>query len=317
MRSVERTHAVGSRRSERPGWLRSRSVSVTLGLISMMGLAGCSMPAAIEANEELVADRIDGNASIESHVLEQPNCDLHYRAVGRADEAVVLWIHGTPGGWSDIAGLMVDDAFTTRARLVSIDRPGWGGSQFRPKPRMAGTFAEHSELLEPLLRRLKAQYPDVPLIAAGHSWGAPMAAVLGADHPTLVDGVLALAGPFDPSLRILRWYNYAGRLPVVSWLIGAGLRNSNKEMFRLEGEVDEAQEQWRSLAVPLIVVHGEEDSIVPVAHAAYAASLFDPAQTHILRLPQQGHLLQFERTALIGRCALALARKDPAGCRER
>ena len=286
-------------------------------LMALPMLSGCFMPQAIEDNQNLVSSQLEGNPAVVSHDLPQGEFSLHYRTVGTPEEAVLLWIHGTPGGWSDIAGLMVDTDFTGRARLVSIDRPGWGRSQFVKEPRMAGTFDEHSALLKPLLAQLKAQYPEVPLIVAGHSWGAPMAVVLGADYPGLVDGVLAIAGPFDPELPILRWYNYAGRLPGISWLIGSGLRNSNQEMFLIEDEVDAAQARWQRFERPLLVLHGELDSIVPIAHAGYAEKTFRADTTTVIRLPEQGHLLQFERTALIGRCALALAHGRPGECQER
>ncbi|MEM1433766.1 MAG: alpha/beta hydrolase [Pseudomonadota bacterium] len=286
-------------------------ISLLLGLV---GVAQGCMPAAIGANEKLVADRIASNPEIRSLSVPSADFDLYFRSAGAAKEVQLLWIHGTPGGWSDIAGLMVDDSFLERGRIISIDRPGWGLSQSRGQQRMATTFEEHSTLLQPLLEQLHDEYPEVPLIAAGHSWGSPMAAYLGARHPDLVDGVVALAGPFDPSLKILRWYNHAGRLPGVRTLIGSTLRRSNIEMFLLPGEVQAAQEVWQTLKRPLLIIHGKDDTLVPIAHVDYAARLFANTQTHILKLDDQGHLLQFEQPALIGRCALALARQDMSAC---
>lgn len=252
---------------------------------------------------------------ISAHNLRTGNFNLHYRSVGSAEAAVALWIHGTPGSWADIVGLMRDRSFTEQVRLVSIDRPGWGASQFVNAPRLAGTFAEHSKLLRPLLQRLHDEHPSVPLVVAGHSWGAPMVATLGADHPDLVDGIVALAGPFDPAIRILRWYNYAGALPGIRTLIGGTLRNSNEEMFQLRDEVRAAQNAWRDLRVPMAIVQGLDDGLVPIAHLEHAERLFRPELLRVLRVPDQGHLLQFQRTPLIGRCVLALARADLADCR--
>ena len=144
-----------------------------------------------------------------------------------------------------------------------------------------------------------------------------MAAYLGARHPELIDGVVALAGPFDPSIGILRWYNHAGRLPGVRTLIGSSLRRSNTEMFLLPGEVEAAQPVWRQLQRPLLIIHGIDDTLVPVAHVDYAEQLFTKTRTHVLKLENQGHLLQFEQPALIGRCALALAREQLDSCLNR
>ncbi|MEM6709456.1 MAG: alpha/beta hydrolase [Pseudomonadota bacterium] len=274
------------------------------------------MPQPIEDHQKLFAERIASNPDIVAAELRLPGFRLHYRSVGAPKDAVMVWIHGTPGGWGDIAQLMLDDAFLSRARLVSLDRPGWGASRFEPEARMAGTFDEHGALIEPLLQQLRATFPGVPLIVAGHSWGAPMAVWLGASYPELVDGVLALAGPYDPTIRILRWYNYAARIPGIPTLIGRALRNSNEEMFLLRDQITAAERLWHRLRVPLIVVHGADDSLVPSGHVDYARRVFPEATTRVLVLPDQGHLLQFQRTELIGRCALALATGRLDDCRE-
>jgi len=166
---------------------------------------------------------------LEAGQIAGPHGALHYRAIGSAKTAVALWIHGTPGGWADIRGLLLDTAFTTEVRVVSIERPGGGlsaGPAAAPStsgPRW-GNFNDHSVALAPLLKQLRAEHPQVPLIVAGHSWGGSFAPTLAADHPELVDGLLLLASSLDPELGKPRWYNRVANTWLVQKLLSASLR---------------------------------------------------------------------------------------------
>lgn len=285
-----------------------------LAALTLVSVVGC-MPDEIREHQAYINAEVETDATIAVANLAADDFNLHVRSAGEAKGAVVLWIHGTPGGWSDIGRLMRNVAFLERAKLVSIDRPGWGESQFDP-PRVVPTFAEHSALIKPLLKRLKLDHPGVPLVVVGHSWGAPLLPTLGLDHPDLIDGLIALSGPFDANLAQPRWYNRAASLPGINTLIGYELRASNDEMYALPDELSAESERWPELATPLWIIHGAKDSLVTPAHIDYARAQFGEALEHVLLLPEEGHLLQIKRTELIARCVLAMVADSPETCRE-
>ncbi len=273
----------------------------------------CVLPKEIREHQAYIESEVQAHPEIESHELVFGDFTLHYREVGQANTAVALWIHGTPGGWSDIGRLMRNERFLASVKLISIDRPGWGESQYadhRPVP----TFAEHSRLLGPLLAQLHSDHPTLPIIVIGHSWAAPLLPTLGLDYPQYVDGLIALAGPFDASIAGPRWYNRAASLPGINTLIGSELRTSNEEMYALPRELARESGRWQSLRVPMWLLHGETDSLVPVAHAHFAQTAFGSALAHTVVLPHEGHLLQIRQTPLIARCVLAMAAKQPGDC---
>lgn len=272
-------------------------------------LTACLISDTFEDHQQFLTERVENNPDIVAADLQQDGFNLHYRSVGTARRAVALWIHGTPGGWSDIGRLMVNQPFTDQVLLVSVDRPGWGRSQYLDQSRVVPTFAEQNRLLAPLLHRVKSQHPSVPLILVGHSWGASLVPTIASEHTQQIAAVLALSGPFDPELAAPRWYNYAARIPPIRWIIGEGLRRSNVEMFALPEQLQSSAPLWRSSLVPTLVLQGEDDGLVPVEHAEFARRTFNPQATTVVRVADQGHLFQFERTPLIGRCVLALAQQ--------
>ena len=107
---------------------------------------------------------------------------------GGADERVVVFCHSAPG-----AGSFDPDPAETRVqnvRLVSVDRPGYGGSD----PVLAGewaTVASAADDLATVLVSLSSERVGV----VGWSAGGRVALALAARHPDLVDRLVVLATP--------------------------------------------------------------------------------------------------------------------------
>jgi pimeloyl-ACP methyl ester carboxylesterase len=103
----------------------------------------------------------------------------------------VLYFHGFPGSRLEV--LLGGEANFTRAgiRLLAIDRPGMGRSDFQPGRRFLDWSADISVLLDALdLERVSI---------VGVSGGAPYALVCALHMPERLDAVVVMSGvgPFD------------------------------------------------------------------------------------------------------------------------
>ena len=239
---------------------------------------------------------------------------MHYREVGIAKNAVAIWIHGTPGNWTDSAYLYRDKSFTSQVKLIMLDRPGWGLSQFKSKPRLVTSFTEISRLIQPLLIKLKADNPNVPLILLGHSWGGSVVPTIALNNSNLVDGVIVLAAGLDPELTYPRWYNRFASTYLGNALIGQGFRLANDEIYALRPELLKQHDRWMEFKQPIIVVQGNKDKLVNPKNADYAETVLAKKTSHVLRLSNQGHLLQLERMELIAKCISAISENNLAAC---
>ena len=285
-------------------------------LLAVAGLSSCIVPDTLSEHREFVRETVHQNPQISAGFVEQSDFRLHYRHVGNPETGIAIWIHGTPGGWSDIARLFDAPEFNRQIMLVSIDRPGWGQSQYQSDPRIVTGFSEQGRLIAPLLKQLKDEYPDKPLLLAGHSWGGSLVPAIALDYPEYVDGGLVFAGGLNPELVKPRWYNKLGSLSLVNAMIGEGMRAANLEVYALAPELLAIADRWQELKVPMLVVQGQSDVLVDPANADFAESVLDPARSRVVRLENQGHLLQIERTNLIATCILAMANDDLDACAE-
>src|SRR5689334_22139748 len=56
--------------------------------------------------------------------------NIHYVSTGPDTLPTLVFIHGTPASWFRFEKLMLDAELRSRFKMVSIDRPGFGYSDF-------------------------------------------------------------------------------------------------------------------------------------------------------------------------------------------
>src|SRR5262245_12885649 len=56
--------------------------------------------------------------------------DLHYAKTGNDTLPTLFFVHGSPGGWVKFMRYMYDKDLLEKYRMVSVDRPGFGYSEF-------------------------------------------------------------------------------------------------------------------------------------------------------------------------------------------
>jgi pimeloyl-ACP methyl ester carboxylesterase len=111
-----------------------------------------------------------------------------FPAGGGAKERVVVLCHSAPG-----AGSFDPDPVTTRAwnvRLISVDRPGYGGSH----PVGAGEWSTVASAADDLAAVLESLLTE-PVGVAGWCAGGRVALALAARRPDLVDRVVVIGTP--------------------------------------------------------------------------------------------------------------------------
>ena len=282
----------------------------------MVLLTACITPPEIEERRAYIQAEVINNPAIVEGLIKQDDFQLYYRATGTAETAIAVWIHGTPGGWTSSGRLLTKEDFLNQVLFASIDRPGWGGSQFISEPRMVTSYVEQAKLIAPLLKELKTNDPGKPLILVGHSLGGSIIPVIAAEFPELVDGLLILSAGLDPELTKPRWYNRFARNRLINGTLGERMRAANVEMYALSPELEKLRPRWADLKIPILVVQGEEDELVNPANADFAEQVLNSESSRVVRLPNQGHFTHVERTNLIATCTLALVKHELNLCAE-
>jgi pimeloyl-ACP methyl ester carboxylesterase len=232
-----------------------RSVWTALG-VAMTAL-GCAPPgpSTPESATNALRQSIDVGPPLAARIS--------YLRNGDANGPRLILVHGTPGsaaGWTDYVmnppkGMEV----------VALDRPGFGASG--PAGAVTG-LAEQAAAVVALLPR-----DGRPAVLLGHSLGAPIvayfAAQLATESPQRVGAVILLAGSLDPAQEVIHPMQHVGAWAPVRFLLPRAIRNANAELMSLKPELMALQGLLGQISSKVIIVHGTEDDLVPVANVPF------------------------------------------------
>lgn len=213
----------------------------------------------------------------------------------------VILVHGTPGAAGDWADYLLRPL--PGVEVLALDRPGFG--QSGPPHALTG-LAEQAAAVATLLptdgRRT---------VLLGHSLGGAVAARVAADHPERVQGLVLLAASLDPALERIHPLQHVGAWAPVSALLPRAVRNANRELLALEPELESLARDLDRITAHVVIVHGTQDDLVPVANVSYMQRrLTGAAQVQTELLEGRNHFLPWNSRPAVERAlnaALACA----------
>ena len=192
--------------------------------------------------------------------------NIHYAQTGEDTLPTIVFVHGTPGSWNAFADYLQDKELLQKYRMISIDRPGFGYSDFGK----AENLERQSQLISPLLQKLKN---GKPVFLVGHSLGGPMIILLEADNPGLSSGLVLISGSVDPAVeKPERWRPILFNTPL-NLLVPGAFRPSNVELWYLKKDLVKLQESYSKITCPVYFIHGDKDTWVPPGNVSYAKKL--------------------------------------------
>ncbi len=212
----------------------------------------------------------------------------------------VIYVHGTPGaadGWADF--LMDPPVGKAGAQplaydAIAIDRPGFGESG--PKSGAVTSLEAQAAALLPFLEDKSGIRP----VLVGHSLGGPVVVQAAVSYPDKVGGLVITAGSLDPDLEDIHPMQWVGEWMVIRSVLPRAIRNANKEIIALEAELRRLQPSLGDIALPIVIVHGTQDNLVPFANVAFMEKhLTGTADLEIVVLEGVNHFLPWNSKSAI------------------
>ena len=242
---------------------------------------------------------------------------LRYLELGEGDGAPVLLVHGFGADLN--TWMFTQSVLAEGRRVIALDLPGHGGSA---KEVGAGDGESLTDAVEGALDALGSGRGHL----VGHSMGGAVAALLALRRPDLVSSLTLIAsaglGPEINGSFIDGFVRMARRREAVEILgllvhdpallsrtmvedvlrykrldgVSAALARIAEAWFAGGRQLLDLTDRIATLAMPVQLIWGREDRIIPVTHAEGLASRFP---VHIIE--QAGHLPHMEKAAEVNR----------------
>ncbi len=232
----------------------------------MLAVPACGVPRPEMRDPDISAlDRQTVTLEALRPSVEEP-VTVSYLQGGDPESPRVIYVHGTPGaatGWADYLA-----PGQTRFHAISLDRPGFGESG--PERGAVTSLEAQAAALLPFLEKQGGAKP----ILVGHSLGGPIVARAAVDHPDKIGGLVIAAGSLDPNLEKIHPLQRFGEWPLVRSLLPRAIRNANRELIALEPELAALAVKLGEVDLPVVIVHGTEDDLVPFENVAFMENRF-------------------------------------------
>jgi len=225
---------------------------------------------------------------------------INYVHVGNENLPLVIFIHGSPGSLSAFVHFLSDSILLDKVQLISVDRPGFGASNFgKAEP----SLQRQATLLKPVLERHKN---GLPVTLVGHSLGGPVIARMAMEFPELIDGLVMVAPSIDPQLEPNEWFRGPFATPFLKWILPRSIRASNDEIWNLKPELQQMKPMWAGIKAPTIVIQGTKDKLVPAGNADYAKKMITNAPVELVIKEDMDHFVPWGHPELIRDAILKL-----------
>lgn len=197
---------------------------------------------------------------------------LHYAVTGPDTLPTLVFIHGSPGSWMNYTRYMTDVGMRSKFRIVGIDRPGFGQSDFGDAMRLT----EQCDIILPVLRSLKN---GKPMYLCGHSMGGPVVVQLAANAPELFHTIVIAAGAIDVAQEKKETWRRIMSVKPLSWCLPGAYAPSNTEILYLKKDLVPLQDEFKKVTCRVKFIHGDEDTWVPIENVRYGIKMLINAQS--------------------------------------
>jgi len=275
-----------------------KKIAKVFGVLMLLIMIGCSVMKnyndheALNANDDKAKKEFkEKGIVLKSNTILVDGKKLHYLQTGKDNATTLVFIHGSPGDWKAFRGFLSDSVLISKYRVISVDRPGFGGSDYgKAMPVM-----EQCRLINLMFKVINN---GKKIIAIGHSLGGPVVAELAESKNQNLAGIVVLSGSVAAKYEEKENWRYLINTIFFRFLLPTDLSTSNNEILYFKKEVAQISDNIKEITVPICVIHGDKDPLVPVENA-YFIQKENPTRTQLHIIKGANHFIPWTKESFI------------------
>lgn len=257
-----------------------------------------------DENADVLEAFEDSGITPEIHFTNGSTRSIRYISVyNDPSRPTVIFIHGAPGGADNYYDYLKDPEMMDSFNLITIDRPGYGGSG---RGEAEFSIQAQAECVYPILDELLRD--SQPIVLAGHSYGGPIIAKIAMERPKDIHGLLFMAPAIDPDNEKFEWAGKLGCSVPTKWITPKDMETAAVEKTNHVEELKLMLDDWPKIEAKVTYVHGDNDGIVPFENYAFAEEKLAHTNPTMIAQKDGNHFIPFQQQEQVKEWLLELAR---------
>lgn len=222
------------------------------------------------------------------------NSTLEYFEIGPDTAQRILFLHGSPGNWSNFLKIMQHKRLYENYHLIALNRIGYGMNY------NGGGKADMNLHAASLLPLIKDSPSGRKPVLVGHSLGGPIVIKAAINYSDKLQGVFSLAGSLDGRLEPREWYRGLYKVFPINLFMVPAFKSSNDELFTHALELYKMENEWKKIQCPVYIMQGMKDILVDKRNADFAEKkLSHLSKKKIIRIEDEDHFVVWTIDSLI------------------
>jgi pimeloyl-ACP methyl ester carboxylesterase len=217
-----------------------------------------------------------------SHVNLGP-FSMRFISVGDTTLPTLVLVHGSPGSITTFEPLLSDTGITNHIRLIAMDRPGYGYSNFG---KADTSVLSQAKLIH---KALHQQFALKKYSLLGYSYGGPVAAVMAAMDTGRVKKLMLVSASVAPGKEKTYKISKAIKNPTVGIIFPKVIKTANTEKLTHLSALNEVRFLYQKIGCKVVILHGSKDKLIYPGNAMYMQQSLISADSVSLATQKGGH----------------------------
>lgn len=237
----------------------------------------------------------------EIRYLHHENKKIRYMLLTSApNHPWIVFIHGAPGSSGDFINFFKNNALNRQFNLISIDRLGYGYSDFG---RAETSMQKQAKALQAVIMEVCG---NEAVMLVGHSYGGPIAMKMAVVFPGSFNALVLLAPAIDPDNEKKFTSAQLGLNEWSRWAVPAAWRVAAAEKMSHVAELRKLAPALSQIEIPVCHMHGTRDSLVPFENTDFSRKHIRSDLLELIILEKTDHFLPWTHERIIVRKILEM-----------
>ena len=203
----------------------------------------------------------------------------------------IIFVHGAPGSSDNFYKHLQDTTFQKKANLVSVDRLGYGYSNF-------GIAEVSIKKQAQMIAYIAKKYEQTKIVLVAWSYGGAIIAKMAMDNPK-IDHLVMIAPALSPKDEKYFWFGNFAKWKATRWIAPKTFQVAEDEKLAHANELKKIEKNWFKIKAHISYFHGNDDGLVPYKNMNYLKSKVNDSLVNYFTIDKGSHFIIFKNYDLI------------------